>query len=292
MDEYIQPDISPDGDISNELSSNYILSVQLSEDWFSYCILDQDSNKYIALSSYSLLDEKSKKKKDGDDSSYVEKLSSAFEWLKNPFKKVVIIYVSRSYEFIPSLLFDPSKRIEYMNFVTSVNDDDKVLYDSLPKLNLYNVFSLPAKLEKQLGNTFKSYKMIHYASALLLNVYPKLVDKSIKTQLFLNVQHNTFDLVVFNNGDFSYFNTFKFATDEDLIYYFFYVIDKLKLGLNDVSLKILGEVRNESTISRDIKKYIRDVSFVSRNSDFNYIDVFDDIPSHYFYNLLNAHLCV
>ncbi len=47
MHEYKQTDDCRDGDISEELSCNYILSIQISEEWFSYCILDKNTNRSI-----------------------------------------------------------------------------------------------------------------------------------------------------------------------------------------------------------------------------------------------------
>jgi len=292
MHEYKQTDICPEGDISEELSCNYILSIQLSEEWFSYCILDKNTNRYIALSSYSLVEKKSKKQKEKNEGSYIEKLTSSFEWLKNPFKKVCIIYVNQRSEIVPSLLFDPSHKKEYLDFVVSSKDDETVYYDSLPKLNLYNVYSLPGTLEKQLKSIFMNCTIMHYSSTLLTNVFFKLVEKSVKTQLFLNVQLGTFDLIVSKGGELAYFNTFRLLSDDDLLYYLFYVIEQLKLDTNEVSVQLMGEVETGSVIHKNISKYIRDVAFIKRNVDFKYIDVFDDIPQHFFYNLLNANLCV
>ena len=77
-----------------------------------------------------------------------------------------------------------------------------------------------------------------------------------------------------------------------MIFYLFYVIEQLKLNVDDISLRLMGEVEQGSVIHKNISKYIRDVSFIVRNGDFKHIDVFDDIPPHFFYNLLNANLCV
>ncbi len=292
MHEYKQTDDCRDGDISEELSCNYILSIQISEEWFSYCILDKNTNRYIALSSYSLLEKKSKKQKDKDNRSYVERLTSQFEWLKNPFKKVCIIYVNQRSTIVPSLLFDPSHKKDYFDLVFSEREGETIYYNSLPRQNLYNVYTLPDFLEKQLIGIFKNCTIVHYSSTLLMNVFLKLVDNSVPTQLFLNVQFGTFDLIVVKAGKLSYFNTFKVLSDDDLIYFLFYVIEQLKLDINDISLRLMGEVDKGSVIHKNISKYIRDVSFIKRNNDFRYIDVFDDIPHHFFYNLLNANLCV
>ena len=133
---------------------------------------------------------------------------------------------------------------------------------------------------------------MHYASTLLMNLFFKLVDKNVNTQLFVNVQFGTLDLIVARSGKLAFYNTFNLLSDDDLIFYVLYVIEHLKLDINEISLQMMGEIEKDSVIHKNIIKYIRDVSFIGRNDDFSYIDVFDDIPSHYFYNLLNANLCV
>jgi len=292
MHEYTHSDICPEDDISKELSCNYILTIQLSKEWFSYCILDKTKNKFIALSSYSLAQKKSKKTKNEDIRSYVENLTTQFSWLKNPFKKVCIIYVNQRSEIVPSLLFDPSHKEDYLDFVLSKRENEVVYYDSLPMKNVYNVYALPDQLEKQLTSIFSNCKIMHYSSTLLMNVFFRLVDKNRETQLFINVQFGTFNLIISKAGELVYFNTFKITSDDDLTFYLFYVIEHLKLDIKDISLSLMGEIEKGSVIHKSVSKYIRDVSFISRNKDFKYIDVFDDIPPHFFYNLLNANLCV
>ncbi|MCD4680867.1 MAG: DUF3822 family protein [Bacteroidales bacterium] len=296
MHEYVNTDICPDNeDISKEVSCNYILSIQLSKDWFSYCILDKISNKYIALSSYSLHQKKSKKQRGTTETLYVEKLDeliSQFKWLKNPFKEVRVIYVNRRSTLVPSLLFDRSHKEDYLDFVQRKKENVDLYYDQLAGLDVYNVYALPDFLENKLSRTFKNCKIFHYSSTLLMNVFSKLVDKTLKTQLFVNVQSEQFDLIISREGELIYFNTYRVLADKDMIIYLFNVIKQFKLDIHNISLVLMGEIEKESEAHKNICNYIRDVSFIERNDDFRYIDVFDDIPPHFFYNLLNANLCV
>jgi len=294
MHDYSQSDICPDENgITKELSCNYILTIQLSKDWFSYCILDKTINKYIALSSYSLNKQKPRKQKDKTEESLLNNLLKQFEWLKNPFKEVYIIYVTQRSTLMPSLMFDPSHRNDYLDLVHSKGDGEIVLYDSLPKLNLYNVYSIPGSIEKELKQAFRKSKIFHYSSTLILNVFSKLINTGEKNpQMFVNVQHEHFDLIIAQEGELKYFNSFRIHTGEDLIYYFFNLIKQLDLGTEQISVRLLGEIEKGSVIEKNLLKYIKDVSFVERNDDFEYIDVFNDIPPHFFYNLLNAHRCV
>lgn len=292
MHEFVRSEICNEDDINKELTCNYILSIQLSDEWFSYCVLDKSQDKYIAISSYSLLEKDSKKQEKSEKSSIVQELVAKFEWLKNPFKEVCVIFVNKRATLIPSLLFDPTKKDEYLEFLHGKPEKMDFYHDYLKGLNIYNVYGLPSGIEKELKSNFANCKILHHSSTLLMNVYARFYDKGIKTQLFLNVQNDLSDIVIFKDGKFEYFNSFRFSSDEDLLYYLFYVIDKLTLNINDLSLLIMGEIEEGSKAYTGIRKYIKDVVFVQRNGDFKYIDVFDDIPPHYFYNLLNAHLCV
>jgi hypothetical protein len=66
-----------------------------------------------------------------------------------------------------------------------------------------------------------------------------------------------------------------------------------QLGLNPESadLMMMGEVDKHSSITDLVMKYIRNVSFAKRNDEFRYSFVFDQLPGHYYFNLLNASLC-
>lgn len=296
MHDYNRLDICPKSEnINKEVSCNYILSIQLSDEWFTYCILDTRSNKYIALSSYSFGNKKSKKTKNNDNRLLTGKLGemiAQLQWLKNPFKKVIVIYINDRSVIIPNLLFDKTHPEKYFYFLYNKKENEKLCFDYIAKLNAYNLYAIPDLLEDELKKIFKSFKITHYTGTLVMSIFSLPEKYSAGVQVFINVQFDQVDLIITKSGKLIYINSFRVLSDEDLIFYLFWVINKLELDPLAIKAVLMGEIEKGSLIEKEIVKYISDVSFISRNDDFNYIDVFDNIPSHFYYNLLNANRCV
>ena len=75
------------------------------------------------------------------------------------------------------------------------------------------------------------------------------------------------------------------------MYYLIFVVEQLKLNPENIELIITGELDKHSSLSDLLHKYIRNISFAGHNKDFRYSFVFDQLPGHYYYNLLNAAMC-
>ena len=88
-----------------------------------------------------------------------------------------------------------------------------------------------------------------------------------------------------------FYNSFHYSVKEDFIYFLIFVFEQLGLNPETTSLVLMGEIEKESAIFETIFQYIRNISFIPRNQAIDYSDVFDKLPSHYYYTLLNHKLC-
>ena len=109
--------------------------------------------------------------------------------------------------------------------------------------------------------------------------------------LFVNTGHAHIDILQIKDKKLDYYNTFRYNTAEDFMYYLVFVVEQLNLNPESVQLMLLGEIEKHSPLSDLMHKYIRNIQFLERNSDHRYSFVFDQLPGHYYYNLLNASLC-
>ena len=89
-----------------------------------------------------------------------------------------------------------------------------------------------------------------------------------------------------------FFNSFNYKTAEDLIYYLLFTYEQLQLNPDQTPLIISGEIEEDSEVYKLLFKYIRNISFTRRNPNYNYSFVFNQTKEHFYYKLLNQHLCV
>jgi hypothetical protein len=68
-------------------------------------------------------------------------------------------------------------------------------------------------------------------------------------------------------------------------------MQQLNLNPEEVPVTLLGNISTKTAHFELIYKYVRNVDFALRSESASYSYVFDDVPGHSFYPLLNPVLC-
>ena len=271
----------------SEFNKNYILSIRLSLDGFSFCITSEDKNKHLALESYLIQEA-------GDYtilSEILDQLIDHLEILKKRFNKVFVMFEGTKSTLIPSPLFDEDSLEHYLKFNHKVDSDELILFDRLSNLQAYNVFALPQKIKDLISSRFINYKIIHYNSSLIEELLVRHKNQNLTNRVFANVRQSYLDIVVPEGDKIIFHNSFRYKTIEDFAYFLIFVLEQLKLNPESVELVLTGEIDKSSKYYEILYKYIRNIEFIERNDFFKYSYVLDELPSNYFYNLLNVSTC-
>ena len=268
-------------------SGKNFLSIELSLDGFSYCILDTDSFRFELLEAYALRDVNDYHKL----IIILEDFVSNKKILTQNYQRVSISFIHPSVTFVPSELFVYSEKNEYLKFNLDSDHNYEIRVDKLHNLSGYTIYPLPKILIQKIDYLFPSARIRHMSTPLIENVVYMVRYGRMSPQLVLHVQSSHFEILIFNNEHLRFFNSFRYQTCEDLFYYLFYVLEQLNLQVEELDTMIFGEVGIESEFYRKIKRYVKSLSFGPRSDLYKYCEAFDEIPHHYYYNLLNLNAC-
>jgi len=288
MAKSLGPDISfLDESLNLASSDKYHLSIQVSLDGFSFCILDTSKNKIIGLVSYSF-------QNTGHEqfNEHVDYILLVNEILKRDFQEIRIIFESQKFTFIPEPLFEERNADLYLNFNNNLSEDESVMTDKLRNLEAYNIYAVNDSLKEEILRYFPHAKTNHFLSSLIECLLLKFKNIELKNTLFTYVRASHFDVVHIQNNKLTFCNSFNYRSKEDLVYFLMFVFDQLSLNPENVTLTLLGEIRKESISYEFLYRYIRNIEFIERNDQFDWSYHFDNLPGHSFYNLINASLCV
>jgi hypothetical protein len=119
----------------------------------------------------------------------------------------------------------------------------------------------------------------------------KFKNQEISDRVYVNVRPSYIDILFFQNSNLLFSNSFKYKTSEDFAYFLLNALEQLQLNPETIDLYLMGEIDKSSPIYELLYKYIRTIEFMERNDFFIYSYSLDELPSHYFYNLLNANTC-
>jgi len=257
-------------------TSNNSLFVQLSETHVSWCILDNEKNKFVVIESFA---------------SYLQEVSENIPWIRQRFESVCLMIENNRSTLIPAALFDPEEKKSYIEFIHDKDDTTETLFDRLPQLEIVNVYGISAKLLEAGLRIFPGANTFHHSTALIHSIWMNYKNRINREKAFIYVRENDFDLLIFDGKQLNYYNAFHFMIPADLIYYVIFVMEQLNLNPEETELVLMGNIDKDSEVYDLLYRYIRNIEFVKRNPAFKYSYVFNDIPAHHFYPLFNLRLC-
>lgn len=271
----------------SDFNKNYILSIQISLDGFSFSIIDEERNKILSLETYAI--------QEIDDYELLAKdlaeLLDSLDMLKRRFNRVNVLFEGTKATLIPFPLFNENQLESYLRFNHKLMMDEEVLFDKLNTLQAYNIFAIPSCIKDLIKEKFINYKISHFSSSLIEGLLVKYKNQDIHNQAFVNIRSDYFDVLIIEDSTLVFFNSFRYKTVEDLAYFLIYVLEQQNLNPENVNLIMLGEINKGSKYYEILYKYIRNIEFIERNDFFTYSYALDEVPSNYYYNLLNASSC-
>ena len=268
-------------------SFNYRLSIQLSLDGFSFCLINVEKNKLSGLEAYQFQGILSS----AELIEILGQIVSESEWLPLKFQHTGIVIESPKTTLVPQPLFDDAHPETHLDFDHNIGMGDTSSYDQLRAMNAVNVYALPEILLKQVKTLFPGSGVFHIATPLIesLMIHNKNSEEGFR--MYVNVRHDYFDIVLLNRNRLEFYNMFLYKSPTDFAYYIIYVIEQMNLNPETVDVILLGEIKKSTACFEILFKYVRNIRFYQRNEGINYSYVFNDIPEHAYFTLLNLHLC-
>ena len=241
-----------------EKTSNIKLSIHISLNGLSFCIIDLISKEIDFLRTYSLSKNSTPKK-------LLKTLKKGFkenDELRNSFSSVKIIHYNNLSTVVPEPLFDKKNALSYLKFNSKILQNDYVAYDRIFNNECVNVFIPYVNINNYIFKMFDSFVYNHYSSIILEKV--KLNEKNTTTpSLYLNININHMEITYFVKNKLVFYNRFDFNTKEDVMYYLLFTIDQLKLNPEEIPIVITGNISEDDDNYKIIYKYIRNVSIFS-----------------------------
>jgi hypothetical protein len=273
--------------LSIEASKYCRLSIQLSQDGFSFCVFDINRNKYCGIEVYEFNNVSSVIALN----AILRDLVQTNDWLQAEFEKTEIIFETSKSTLVPVALFDHNHVADYLKLNHPPDLGEVIGNDHLRQLDAENVFSLPDTLLATLREHFPGTGIHHFSSSLIESLLIRYKNLDSNPIVFTNVRKSWLDIMVISKGKLQFFNSFRYKEKEDFVYFLIFVFEQLNLNPENTELKLMGEIPKVSPLFDLTFRYIRNVGFVERSNGSLYSYIFDEIPHHYYFNLLNLQHC-
>ncbi|MDH3699394.1 MAG: DUF3822 family protein [Flavobacteriaceae bacterium] len=214
------------------------LSIQVSLNGLSFCILDTISNsivlsKQIAfkkdLSPYEIQRE-------------LKELLREYRVTDYGYSDVVVIHRNTLFSLVPKSLFDENELANYMKFNIKILANDMMAYDEIDLPELVNVYVPFMNINNYVYDLFGEFDFLHNGTVLIQALLQSHSD-SKSPVCYVHVADDQMDITVLEHKKLKFYNSFYFDTKEDFIYYLLFTLEQLGLDPAQVGVRLFGSVK-------------------------------------------------
>lgn len=284
MSDLIVPAIKKyDEALNKEFSEQYELSIQLSQEGFSFCIFHPENNKYLSIETIRLTENLNESKM----VNVFEEAIRTHEWLLLNFRTVKVYFENEFSTLIPASIYDEKNNDLYARFNFTIATDHICKTDYIKSTDAYLIYTLHDELLKKFQALFPGCKFYSSTANLLESLLIQYKNLVTEKRMFVNVRNSFIDIVILEENKVLFVNSFRYSSPEDFIYFIIFVIEQLKLNPETIELAFSGLIDKNSRFFENVYQYIRHVKFQKLPSSHTYSYLFSEVPAHYFYNLLS-----
>ena len=241
---------------SNQKKQNKKLSIQVSLNGLSFCILNRVTNEICYFKKIDF-------EKQLDPTKVLSRIESFYEQekqLDQTVDEVVLLFNNALFSLVPVDLFDEENAASYLKFNTRILKTDFIAFDRINE-DFVNVYIPYTNIINFFFDKYGEFEYRHSLSVLIESLL-SLPRTSDGPKMFLHAQQQIFELVVIENGKLIFANSFEYETKEDFLYYLLFTAEQLHLDTEKFELILLGDINKDSEEYKISWDYIKNISFM------------------------------
>ncbi len=250
--------------LENSKSEYHKLSIQVSLNGLSFCVLDTLSNTILASERIVFENELT-------PYAVQKEIKHLFEQNKIgaiTFSEVVVIHRNNLFSLVPKPLFNEEELANYLKFNAKILANDHLEYDEVNNLDLVNVYVPFVNINNYIYDLFGEFEFMHHGS-VLIQTLTNSHGNSNDPICYVHLIEGHMDITVISQKKLILYNNFSFGTKEDFIYYLLFTFEQLKLDTESTKLKLFGSIEEGDALYEMCHRYIKDISiFIPSNTSF------------------------
>jgi hypothetical protein len=265
-------------------TENYELSVELSSDSVSFCILDTIRNKFILLRSFQ---------PDTNPVYTFDEISEIIrkdDFITKNYKKINIVMPSSKFTLVPSPLFDPGRKDDYFSFNHVSPGNDLILNNKLTDPDSFLVFAVNHSLYDIVRNRWPGLHPVHHLKPLLEHISDE-IKRTGESCINIHIERDYFNLIYYSHNSLKFCNSFNYRNTSDILYYILNLFKSMDIKQEE-TVYLSGLTERYDELFSNLSLYVRNVKFAEPSGNFTFSYVFNETPLHRFINLISIVNCV
>ncbi|MDA3911400.1 MAG: DUF3822 family protein [Bacteroidales bacterium] len=269
-----------DKDLQKTAAQNCTISILLAGDGYCFSIKDVSQDRYMLLKTFP------GDYKPDDVKAEAEALMQLI-W-ENPklIKTEHLIYSNRHCLLIPPAFDEDTQLNDIVNFHFPVNFDKLTLKSRFDKYSM--AYLVNAENHKKYVDIFRPEHVGNMAESLIKTAL-EYAEGQENNAVHVQVWKSHFDLVVVKNKQILMFNSYRYKSGNDIVYFILNAYKQLVLDPKQTALMLSGWIEKNDNAVIQLNKFIRNMYFETVNPQKKYSYHFQDSLPHYFIHFLNIH---
>jgi hypothetical protein len=247
-------DFITDDSFDVEKTKQYILSIQVSLDGFSFLIIHPSEKRIVAFKSTPL--------KISSDNLLARRFTEwieSEELLKKQFKSVRLFIFTESFTLVPEEYLGEGWHQDLTSVLFHQNPDYKIMENKIEALNARLIFPLPSDFIEVFQLLFNNnIEIIHPVTKLLQT---PLESKKRNCAIIISTKKYFF-LIITRLNEVLLANSFQMAHQNDLVYNVLNTFQQLKLARSETDLFVTGSITQNTEIEDLLKPFFDNISIL------------------------------
>jgi len=164
--------------------------------------------------------------------------------------------------FIPESQFSTDKKELYWEYFAVRNAENTLIVEHDKKHGINILYEQNQSLMEYLESKVQHIEKKHYLHLLYHFIMEKYPPNSTNC-IYIHLSQDYFDLFVFKNNNFELTNTFALISEENFLYFLFYVIEQMQWKADTFTMLFFGEYDAFTPYYEAAKTYQNNIKFIT-----------------------------
>lgn len=274
-----------DGSFDKNITNSYFLSIQVSLNGLSFCVLDPIRNLYILFKHIPFA-------KPDKNYSHTQELLITEEVLNYSYKRVFFLFNTPYATLVPANLYHYDHSKKSLQLTSNICEDNyKVIEQKIKLADTWNVFAIPRFLYHLVKTQFKDVSFFQQYTPI---VEANLITSKTETQpeVYLHIHPDEFDLAIIQKHRLLLCNSFSYKNNTEFVYFILYSVEQLNLDKDKLKIMVIGLSNYKDERLLLLERYIKNVKLEAPTPHFEFSSSFKASLKGNYQNLFNLPLCV
>jgi Protein of unknown function (DUF3822) len=264
------------------------LSILIGVDSLVYFAFDTNDNNVLLLRAIPYTQQPN-----AESFSLTEELKKIFsreDLLNYLFRRVKITMPDIQPVLVPARLYNEYEKTTYFTELMADNKAEAIHNDEVEELGLQILYPTDPALMAVLKKQFPTAKFYNNSTPFLLGCR-NTVDEERRHNLFAHFTQKNIYISLFEKKNLLFSNSFKYQTAGDVLYYILLTYNQHNLDPAHQPLHLSGQILDNAEIYKTLYRYIGELKFMHFPSFLHFSRKFNEVPSHFYFDLYSLALC-